>query len=177
MARASPSPATRALTRTPRSTTSRPLSPLGVLGHQVGDRAVDRWESVERGVAALSVVVLKPWRKRCCPVGVGEEDLAVGPFNLQGPVESFDFASCAGRSGESPPGPARSPRHIGVICRCPDLAGMARSSSELPALMSRLRRCTLARRLSRVSPRPTGPAMTCCGYEVSGTPPAGGSLR
>lgn len=43
-------------------------------------------------MAASSVVRLEPGRKGGGSVGVAEEDLAVGPLDLQGAVEPFDLA-------------------------------------------------------------------------------------
>jgi hypothetical protein len=43
-------------------------------------------------VTSLSVVVLEPGRKGFSTFGVGGEGLLVGPFGLQGAVESLDLA-------------------------------------------------------------------------------------
>jgi hypothetical protein len=43
-------------------------------------------------VSASSVVELQPGGKRGGTVGVAEEDLPVGPFNLQRAVEPLDLA-------------------------------------------------------------------------------------
>jgi hypothetical protein len=40
----------------------------------------------------LTVVVLEPWLQSLGSFVVGGEDLPVGPFGLEGPVESFDLA-------------------------------------------------------------------------------------
>ena len=43
-------------------------------------------------MTSSSVVVLEPRCKGRCAVSIAGEDLAVGPFGLQGPVEAFDLA-------------------------------------------------------------------------------------
>jgi hypothetical protein len=60
-------------------------------------------------VAPSSVVVLEPGCKRCGAVCVGEEDVPVGPFGLQGAVEAFDLAVLPGavRLDELLPDPVR----------------------------------------------------------------------
>jgi hypothetical protein len=60
-------------------------------------------------VASLVVVVLEPWRKRRGWLGVGAEDLPVGPFDLRGAVEALDLAFLPGavRFDELLPGAVR----------------------------------------------------------------------
>src|SRR5699024_4347080 len=48
------------------------------------------------GVTSLSVVSLEPGGKGGGSVGVGQEDLAVCPLDLQGAVEAFYFAVLPG---------------------------------------------------------------------------------
>ena len=50
-------------------------------------------------MSAFSVVGVEPWGKRVGAVGVGGEGLPVGPFDLQGAVESLDFAVLPGAMG------------------------------------------------------------------------------
>jgi hypothetical protein len=50
-------------------------------------------------VAPLVVVVLEPWLQGLGACVVGGEDLPVGPFGLEGLVESFDFAVLPGAVG------------------------------------------------------------------------------
>lgn len=50
-------------------------------------QSADRWLSSERAVAALSVVVIRPWRKGGCSLVVAGEDLSVGPLGGQSAVE------------------------------------------------------------------------------------------
>ena len=47
-------------------------------------------------MSASSVVELQPGGKRGGTVGVAEEDLPVGPFDLQGAVEPLDLAVLPG---------------------------------------------------------------------------------
>lgn len=48
---------------------------------------------------SFSVVVLEPGRKCGLAVGAAGEELPVGPFGLQGPVEAFGFAVGPGAVG------------------------------------------------------------------------------
>jgi hypothetical protein len=50
------------------------------------------WVAAERAVASVGVVVLEPGGKGGFSLGVGGEDLPVGPFAGEGAVEAFDFA-------------------------------------------------------------------------------------
>lgn len=68
-------------------------------------------------MASSSVVVLEPGGKRGCPVGVGEEDVPVGPFGLQGAVEALDLAVL--------PGTVR----LDELCRIPCAAQTSRSEN------------------------------------------------
>jgi hypothetical protein len=48
--------------------------------------------AAECAVAALSVVVLDPGGKGCGALSVAGEGVSVGPFGLQGAIETLDFA-------------------------------------------------------------------------------------
>jgi hypothetical protein len=52
-------------------------------------------------VSPLVVVVLEPWLQGLGARVVGGEDLPVGPFGLEGSVESFDFAVVPGAVGSN----------------------------------------------------------------------------
>lgn len=55
-------------------------------------QSADRGSPFECAVASSSVVELEPGRKGAGPLGVGAEDLVVGPLGLQGAVEPFHLA-------------------------------------------------------------------------------------